>query len=155
MNMRSLFVLMWYAPAPFVYETSYGGAEQAPAGRSVLRFSTKAQALALGRLLAKGSPSVTYSVYRLGDGEMSLEELQQEARSRNLGTSANIYELVTWLRMNDIARRNSAANEAALAESIYGPAQQCDVGTPPDQTGPCADFLTTLSAGGCSVHAVS
>jgi hypothetical protein len=64
---------MWLSPEPFVYETSFGGAERALAGRSVLRFSTKAQALALGRNLAKAMPAVTYSVYRLTDDEMRLE----------------------------------------------------------------------------------
>lgn len=68
-----MFVLMWFSKVPFVYEAPYGGAAQAPAGRSVLRFSTKAQALALGRNLAKVQADVSYSVYRLRDGEMRLE----------------------------------------------------------------------------------
>ena len=67
------FVLMWYSSEPFVYETMYGGAERALAGRSVQRFSTKAQALAMGRNLLKSAPGVTYSVYRLADGDMLLE----------------------------------------------------------------------------------
>ena len=68
-----MFVLMWFSPAAFVYETSFGGAEKALAGRSALRFNTKAQALALGRNMAKVNPAVSYSVYRLRDGEMRLE----------------------------------------------------------------------------------
>ena len=68
-----LFVLMWFSNTPFIYETSYGGAEKALAGRNAVRFSTKAQALALGRNLLKAQPSVTYSVYRLADGDMRLE----------------------------------------------------------------------------------
>ena len=65
---------MWYSPAAFVYEAAYGGAERAVAGRSALRFSTKTQALALGRNLAKAAPDgLTYSVFRLVDGEMRLE----------------------------------------------------------------------------------
>ena len=67
------FVLMWFSPEPFVYETSYGGADKSLAGRRALRFSTKAQALAQGRNLAKAAPAVTYSVYRIADGAMVLE----------------------------------------------------------------------------------
>ena len=65
-----LFVLMFFSPEPLLFESSYGGAERALAGRSFKRFSTKAQALAFGRNLLKASPKVTYSVYRLADGEM-------------------------------------------------------------------------------------
>lgn len=68
------FVLIWYSPEPFIYETNYGGAERALAGRNALRFSTKAQALALGRNLVKAAPAgVTYSCYRLSEDEMILE----------------------------------------------------------------------------------
>ena len=68
-----IFALIWFAKEPFVYETSYGGADQALAGRNAMRFSTKAQAMALGRNLEKASPGVTYSVYRITDGEMRCE----------------------------------------------------------------------------------
>lgn len=66
-------VLIWYSPAPFVYENSFGGADLAPLGRSTARFSTLAQALALGRKLEAASKGITYSVYKLGDGEMELK----------------------------------------------------------------------------------
>jgi len=67
-----IFALIWSSPAPFVYETIYGGAERAPAGRSVARLNTKAQALALGKRLEKANPAVTYSLYKINGGEMTL-----------------------------------------------------------------------------------
>ena len=66
-------MLMWLSPVPFVYETLYGGAEHSPVGRQAVRLSTLNQALALGRNLEKANPSITYSVYTLGDGEMRLK----------------------------------------------------------------------------------
>jgi len=66
-------IVIWNSPEPFVYESSYGGAELAPLGRSTARFSNLAQALALGKKLEAASARVTYSVYRLGDGEMELK----------------------------------------------------------------------------------
>lgn len=68
-----LFVLMWLSPAPFVYETLYGGADESPAGRQAVRLNTKAQALALGKNLAKSNPAITYSLYKLDGGDMLLQ----------------------------------------------------------------------------------
>ena len=65
--------LIWNSPEPFVYETLYGGAEQAPLGRSALRFETFAQALALGRKLQVASPRIQYNVYEIGEGTMELK----------------------------------------------------------------------------------
>lgn len=66
--------LIWNSPEPFVYETLYGGAEQAPFGRSALRFETFAQALALGRKLQVASPRIQYNVYEiLPEGTMELK----------------------------------------------------------------------------------
>ena len=74
MQAAPLFALILNTPAPFVYETSYGGAEQAPLGVSAFRFATLAQALALGRKLEAASPTAaTYSVFKLADGEMTLK----------------------------------------------------------------------------------
>ena len=67
-----LFVLMWYTPQPIVYETLYGGAEQCSLGRHTTRLSTKLQAITLGKKLVKACDRVTYSVYKLDDGEMRL-----------------------------------------------------------------------------------
>ncbi|EOD07941.1 hypothetical protein EMIHUDRAFT_217946 [Emiliania huxleyi CCMP1516] len=67
-----LFVLMWFTPMPFVYESLYGGAEMCELGRHTVRLSTKQQALTLGSKMRKGNAAVTYSVYKLGDGEMRL-----------------------------------------------------------------------------------
>ena len=67
-----LFVLMWYTPQPIIYETLYGGAEQCAFGRHAMRFNTKLQAMTLGGKLVKACDRVTYSVYKLGDGEMKL-----------------------------------------------------------------------------------
>jgi hypothetical protein len=66
-------VLIWNSPEPFVYENNSGGADLAPLGRSTARFSTLAQALALGRKLEAASRRITYCVYLLGDGEMELK----------------------------------------------------------------------------------
>jgi hypothetical protein len=49
-----MFMLIWFSPSSFIYETSYGGAEKSPAGRSVVRLSTLAQALAFGKKLEAG-----------------------------------------------------------------------------------------------------
>ena len=68
----TLFVIIWSSTESFVYETLYGGAERSAAGRRALRLNTKAQALALGRQLAKASPSVKYSVYKMGEEGMVL-----------------------------------------------------------------------------------
>ena len=79
---------------PFVYESLYGGAEMCELGRYTVRLSTKQQALTLGSKMRKGNAAVrcrcgrglgavrrhafpsraqvTYSVYKLGDGEMRL-----------------------------------------------------------------------------------
>ena len=80
---------------PFVYESLYGGAEMCELGRHTVRLSTKQQALTLGSKMRKGNAAVqsrcgrglgegaasprlpvraqvTYSVYKLGDGEMRL-----------------------------------------------------------------------------------
>lgn len=65
--------LIWHSPEPFVYETLYGGAEQAPLGRSAQRFATLDQALALGKKLQAASPRISYTVYKLGDGTMELK----------------------------------------------------------------------------------
>jgi hypothetical protein len=61
------------ASLPHADETAYGGAERAPAGRTALRLSTLAQALALGRKLEKASSAVTYSVFKLEDGRIDLK----------------------------------------------------------------------------------
>ena len=66
------FVLMWFTPNPFVYETLYGGAEMCELGRYTARLATKQQALALGANMLKANADVTYSVYKLGDGDMKL-----------------------------------------------------------------------------------
>ena len=68
-----LFALIFYARAPFIYETAYGGADRAPAGRSALRFSTLAQAHALGKKLEKASADVAYSIFKIDDGDMVLK----------------------------------------------------------------------------------
>ena len=79
---------------PFVYESLYGGAEMCELGRHIVRLSTKQQALTLRSKMRKGNAAVrcrcgrgegavrrhafpshaqvTYSVYKLGDGEMRL-----------------------------------------------------------------------------------
>ena len=49
-----MFMLIWFSPSSFIYETPYGGAEKSPAGRSVVRLSTLAQALAFGKRLEAG-----------------------------------------------------------------------------------------------------
>ena len=49
-----MFMLIWFSPSSFLYETPYGGAEKSPAGRSVVRLSTLAQALAFGKKLEAG-----------------------------------------------------------------------------------------------------
>ena len=67
-----LFVLMWYTPMPMVYETLYGGAEQCGLGRHTMRVATKLQAMTLGKKLTKANSLVTYSVYKLGNGDMRL-----------------------------------------------------------------------------------
>ena len=64
---------MWRSPTPFVYESLYGGADESPAGRQAVRLSTKAQALALGKNLAKANAALTYSLYKFGsEGDMNL-----------------------------------------------------------------------------------
>jgi hypothetical protein len=56
-----------------VYESLYGGADESPAGRQAVRLSTKAQALALGKNLAKANAALTYSLYKFGsEGDMNL-----------------------------------------------------------------------------------
>ena len=60
-----VFALIFYSPTPFVYETPYGGAERALAGRQALRFNTKLQAMSTGEKLLRAQPAVTYSVYKL------------------------------------------------------------------------------------------
>jgi hypothetical protein len=72
-ELQPFFALVWYSPAPFVYETLYGGAAQAPLGRSAVRVSTLVQAHALGRKLSQSAPSVTYNVYKLAGSEMELK----------------------------------------------------------------------------------
>jgi len=67
-----LFVLMWYTPRPIVYETLYGGAEQCALGRHTVRLNTKLQAITLGKKLVKACDEVTYSVYKLAEGDMRL-----------------------------------------------------------------------------------
>ena len=49
-----MFMLIWFSPSSFIYETPYGGAEKSPAGRSVVRLSTLTQALAFGKRLEAG-----------------------------------------------------------------------------------------------------
>ena len=66
------FVLMWYTPRPFVFETLYGGAEQCALGRHTVRLSTKLQAITLGKNMVKACDQVTYSVYKLSEGDMRL-----------------------------------------------------------------------------------
>jgi hypothetical protein len=66
-------VLIWSASTPFRYEALGGFVEWCETGRSAQRLSTLAQAHSLGKLLLKAEPSVTYSIYKLGDGEMSLQ----------------------------------------------------------------------------------
>ena len=68
-----IFTLMWFSPEPFIYETPYSGAERSPAGRSVVRLSTLAQALAFGKKLEANNPSVTYSIYKMEDSKMQLK----------------------------------------------------------------------------------
>jgi hypothetical protein len=74
MRVGNAFVLMFFTPMPFVYETAYGGAERADVGRSALRFGTLAQALAIGRKLQCTAPEgFSYTVYKMGDGVMELK----------------------------------------------------------------------------------
>ncbi len=68
------FALIWSADAPFVYEGLHGGAEHAPLGRGGARFATLAQALAMGKRLEAGLPSISYGVFVLeDDGTMRLK----------------------------------------------------------------------------------
>ena len=68
-----LFVLIYFTRETFVHETLYGGAEMASVGRTAVRTSTLAQAMALGRNLEAASPGIRYSVFKLSDGEMQLK----------------------------------------------------------------------------------
>mmetsp|Transcript_4918 Transcript_4918/g.9573 ORF Transcript_4918/g.9573 Transcript_4918/m.9573 type:complete len:201 (-) Transcript_4918:150-752(-) len=69
-----MFVLIWFSPSSFIYEMPYGGAEKSPAGRSVVRLSTLAQALAFGkRLEVNAGNGFTYSVFKMEDGDMWLK----------------------------------------------------------------------------------
>lgn len=68
-----IFSLMWFSPEPFVYETSYGGADKSPMGRSVERFRTLHQALAFGKKLEASMPMITYSIYKMQDGNMEIK----------------------------------------------------------------------------------
>eukprot|EP00964_Phaeocystis_antarctica_P015083 scaffold8316_cov62-Phaeocystis_antarctica.AAC.6 len=64
-NWVPMFMLIWFSPSSFIYETPYGGAEKSPAGRSVVRLSTLTQALAFGKKLEAGvgrPGSFSYSV---------------------------------------------------------------------------------------------
>jgi len=71
-----MFMLIWFSPSSFLYETPYGGAEKSPAGRSVVRLSTLTQALAFGKRLEAGvgrPGSFSYSVYKMEDSSMQLK----------------------------------------------------------------------------------
>ena len=67
-----IYMVMWFSTQPFVYESFLGGAAEAPAGRSAMRVSTLAQALALGRRVEQAA-GIEWSVYKLDDGTCTLK----------------------------------------------------------------------------------
>lgn len=66
------FAIVWLSDQPFVYETLYGGASQAPLGRSAARTNTLMEALTFGKKLVASQPRVTFNVYKVVGGEMQL-----------------------------------------------------------------------------------
>ncbi|KAL3919739.1 MAG: hypothetical protein SGPRY_005524 [Prymnesium sp.] len=71
-NETPFFAIVWSSECPFVYETLYGGAEEAASGRGAVRTSTLVQALTLGKRLVSSQPNLTYNIYKLMDGTMQL-----------------------------------------------------------------------------------